>query len=127
MTLFGKRVLIVEDEYIVALDLASEVAASGAKVVGPVGGAEAALNIISTADLDGAILDIDLKGQPAFLVADALAARHIPFVFETGFIRACEAPARHAHVPCLQKPFAPGVVRQALEGVMRQMSGRKVD
>jgi CheY-like chemotaxis protein len=121
MTLFGKRILIAEDEYLIALALASEVAASGARVVGPVGGVDAALNIINTVDLDGAILDIDLKGQPTFLVTDALAARHIPFVFGTGYIRACDAPARHAQVPCLQKPFAPGVVCRALEGVMRKM------
>jgi CheY-like chemotaxis protein len=118
MTLGGKRVLIVEDENIIAMDLACEVTASGAEVVGTVGSVDAALDIIATTDLEGVVLDVNLRGQKAFLVADALAARDIPFVFETGYMRPCETPARHANVPCLEKPFAPGAVSHALEGVM---------
>jgi CheY-like chemotaxis protein len=118
MTLSGKRILIVEDEDIIATDLACEVLASGAEVVATVGSVDAALDIIATTHLDGVILDVDLRGQKAFLVADALAACDIPFVFETGYMRPCEAPARHANAPCVSKPFAPGAVRHALEGVM---------
>ncbi len=114
----GKCILIAEDENLIAMDLAEEVTASGGKVVGPVESVDAALDIVATTPLDGAILDLRLRGQTAFQVADALAARQIPFVFETAYIRAGEAPARHAHVPCIEKPFMRSFVRNALERVM---------
>jgi CheY-like chemotaxis protein len=99
MALRGKRVLIVEDEYLIAINLASEVAASGGMVVEMVQSIDAALDIIATADLDGAIVDIDLMGQQTFRVADA--------------------PARHANILWLGKPWAPGAVGHALAGAMR--------
>ena len=118
MTLDGKSILIAEDENIIAMDLAEEVAAWGGEVVGPVGSIDAALDIITTMPLDGAILDLKLKDQTGFLVADALAARNIPFIFETAYMKAGEAPSRHAHVPCIQKPFTRSFVRHALERVL---------
>ena len=118
-TLDGKCILIAEDENLIAMDLAQEVAASGGKVVGPVGSVDDALDIVATTPLDGAILDLKLRGQTAFPVADALAARHIPFIFETAYMRPGEAPARHAHVPCIEKPFMLSFVRNALERVMK--------
>ena len=117
-TLDGKCILIAEDENIIAMDLAEEIAAWGGEVVGPVGSIDAALDIITTMPLDGAILDLKLRDQTGFLVADALAARNIPFIFETAYMKAGEAPSRHAHVPCIQKPFTRSFVRHALERVM---------
>lgn len=111
-----KRILIVEDEYIVALNIANEVAALGAVVIGPVGTVDGALKAIKNADVDGAILDINLRGTAAFPVADALANRHIPFVFATGCT--CDVPARHANVSRLEKPTNPSVICSALEAAM---------
>jgi CheY-like chemotaxis protein len=122
-TLDGKCILIAEDESLIAMDLAEEVAASGGKVVGPVGSVDDALDIVATTPLDGAILDLKLRDRTAFQVADALAARHIPFVFETAYMKAGEAPARHAHVPCIEKPFIRSFVRNALERVMYREEG----
>jgi DNA-binding NarL/FixJ family response regulator len=82
--LAGKRVLVVEDHIIIAMDIAHELAAQEAKVVGPVGTLDGALKAIKDTDLDGVILDLNLGGNAAFPVADALADRHIPFVFATG-------------------------------------------
>jgi DNA-binding NarL/FixJ family response regulator len=84
MTLGGKRVLIVEDECLIAMGIASEIAELGGKVVGVVGSADDALDIIAATDVDVAIIDITLTGGPTFQVADALVVRHIPFVFVTG-------------------------------------------
>jgi len=115
--LASKRVLIVEDDGIIAMDLAHELAAVGAIVVGWVATVSAALDAIASTYLDGVILNISLRGKAAFPVADALADRHIPFVFATGWA-ADEIPDRHANVPRLEKPTAAPVVCRALEGAM---------
>jgi len=120
MTLDGKRVLIVEDEFLIALDLADEFAAEGANVVRTATSVDDALDIIANTYLDGAVIDVKLTGQagPDFQVADALADHQVPFIFQTG-ARPREVPARHANVPWLEKPFAPNAVCRALESVMR--------
>ncbi len=114
--LAGKRVLIVEDHTIIAMDLAHELAAQEAKVIGPVGTLEGALKAIKNTDLDGVILDLNLRGRAAFAVADALADRNVPFVFATGYVY--DIPARHANVPRLEKPTAANVICRALEAAM---------
>ncbi len=120
MTLDGKRILIVEDNTIIAMDLVYEVGAAGAKVVAAVGTVDAALDIIATTELDAAILDIYLHGQTGFRVADALADRHIPFIFESGRIKRRDLPVRHAAVPFVEKPFGRNdLCRRMLESVMR--------
>jgi DNA-binding NarL/FixJ family response regulator len=112
----GKRVLIVEDHEILAMDLAYELATEGAEVIGPVATAVAALDVIGSTDLDGGILDIKLSDTSAFPVADALADRHIPFVFATGYD--IGIPARHANVRRIEKPVKPNVICRALEVAM---------
>jgi CheY-like chemotaxis protein len=87
-------------------------------VIGPVGTVDGALKAIKNADVDGAILDINLRGKLGFPVADALADRHIPFVFATGYMIADDLPARHANVRRFEKPAAPGDICCALEAAM---------
>jgi CheY-like chemotaxis protein len=116
--LVDKRILIAEDEYIVALNIANEVTARGAVVIGPVGTVDGALEAIKNADVDGAILDINLRGRESFPVADALADRHVPFVFATGYEIARDIPARHANAARLEKPTPPGGICCALEAAM---------
>jgi hypothetical protein len=82
--LAGKRILIVKDEPMIAENLADQMTIEGAEVIGPVATAEAALDAISVTHPDGATLDIKLMGKKTFQGADALVARHIPFVFLTG-------------------------------------------
>jgi ActR/RegA family two-component response regulator len=117
--LAGKRVLIVEDDNILAMNLVEELAAEGAKAIGPAGTVDGALKAIKNADVDGAIVDINLGGgSAAFPVADALADRHIPFVFATGYLVAGYIPARHVNVPRLEKPTPPDAICSALEAAM---------
>jgi DNA-binding NarL/FixJ family response regulator len=113
----GKRVLVVEHEFLIALNLTSELAARGAIVIGPAGNVDSALKAIENTNLDGAILNGELRGKPSFPVADALADRHIPFVFATGY-EACEMPTRHANVPHFEKPTPGKLVCSALEAAM---------
>jgi DNA-binding response OmpR family regulator len=123
--LTGKRIVVVEDEPLISQNLADHLIAEGAQVMGPVGTVEAALNVIvSTNNLDGAILDIKLIEKMSFKVADVLAARRVPFVFLTGY--GCEdvVPARHAKVTCLEKPATAHDVSRVLAQLLAGRSSR---
>jgi CheY-like chemotaxis protein len=106
----GQRVLIVEDEYLVAVELSRHLRCMGAVVLGPAPSIEAAERELAFAD--AAILDIDLRGQKVFPVADRLAARGVPFVFFTGHSE--EVPYRFRHASCLMKPASLDSVFEAL-------------
>ena len=84
-TLRDQRVLIVEDEALVAMDLARVLTQAGALVVGPAGTIEDALDLVSQGAVDRAILDVNLGGRMVTPVAMALADRGIPFVYLTGY------------------------------------------
>ncbi|MFH6782777.1 MULTISPECIES: response regulator [Methylobacterium] len=108
------RVLLVEDEYFLAQELTEVFQGRGAEVVGPVPSVEEALALIAaSAHLDGAVLDINLQGEMAYAVADALAARGVPFVFATGYDRTA-IPARYARARFFGKPLVVGQVAEAL-------------
>ena len=109
------RVLFVEDEYLVAMDMSAYLEAAGAHVVGPASNVRAALEAVEQMELDGAILDVNLRGEMAYPVADALVARGIPFVFTTGY-DAHAVPARFAGVKRCEKPTTPEAISKALFG-----------
>lgn len=102
----GRRVLVVEDEPFVAMDVEASLAAAGCIVVGPAPSIERALALVAGEALDAAVLDVNLGGRSVEAVADALAARGVPFVFATGYGREA-LPARHGGAPVLGKPVAP--------------------
>jgi CheY-like chemotaxis protein len=83
--LSGRRVLVVEDEMIVAWLLQDMLADLGCAVVGPAARVAQALAMIDAEAIDAAVLDVNLNGQKSYPVADALAARGVPFVFSTGY------------------------------------------
>jgi CheY-like chemotaxis protein len=106
--LHGKSVLVAEDEYLLARDLAEELKRWGAVVVGPACTLADTERLLQSADVDGAILDIRLGDDLVFAVADELAARKIPFVFVTGLTRAA-VPERHRGVGLFEKPIEPAI------------------
>ncbi|GGE53742.1 hypothetical protein GCM10007276_33500 [Agaricicola taiwanensis] len=79
------RVLVVEDEYILACELQQHLEGAGAEVVGPAATVDAALSLLAVHAVDRAIVDIRLGRDMAYPVADELRARGIPFVFFTGY------------------------------------------
>lgn len=84
--LHHRTILIVEDEYLLACELESELRQAGALVLGPVGSVQDALDLVASGQhVDGAILDVNLQGAAVFPVADMLADRDVPFVFTTGY------------------------------------------
>jgi DNA-binding NtrC family response regulator len=103
--LLGKRLLIVEDDYNVADDIADALADAGAEVVGLAATVEDALElVVRDGDrLDAAVLDVNLRDERVYPVADMLAARKVPFVLTTGYDKT-SIPEAYRAVPRCEKP-----------------------
>lgn len=114
-----KRILVVEDEYMIAEDMAQDLRAMGVEVVGPVPSVERALAAVEAeSDLDGAVLDINLKGHMVYPVVDALRARNVPVLFTTGY-DASAIPARYANVEHCEKPLTGSRLKTALATTLK--------
>lgn len=112
----GRTVLVVEDEYFVADDMRRVFEEGGARVIGPVGSVEDALAILSEApQIDGAVLDINLRQTLVYPVADLLRQRGVPFVFATGY-ESTVIPERLRDVIHCEKPVTAARLAAVLFG-----------
>jgi CheY-like chemotaxis protein len=102
--LSGRRILVVEDDYLIATDLARSLEDLGAAVLGPAGSVKDALALLAGVTIDAAVLDINLGTEKVFPLADTLLSRRVPFVFTTGYDRWI-IPSTYAGVPRLEKPI----------------------
>ncbi|WP_207540922.1 response regulator [Sabulicella rubraurantiaca] len=110
-----RSILIVEDEYLKARDLAEELEMVGAEVLGPVATLHAAQQLITRCErIDAAVLDVKLGTESVYPVADTLRRRGIPLVFCTGYDRSALAPAFRDALLC-EKPSEPADIIQALQ------------
>ena len=112
--LAGRRVLVVEDEFFLADDLSRGLEANGAEVLGPantLGRADALLD----GGVDLAVLDVNVKGQLVFPLADELRRRAVPFVFTTGYGAEMIPPA-FGDVERWEKPFP-------IDGLVSSLAG----
>jgi CheY-like chemotaxis protein len=115
--LAGRRILIVEDEMLVALVLQDMLADLRCVVVGPSTTVDEALAQIEKQVPDAAVLDVNLNGQMSYPVADALLACHVPFVFSTGY-SSNRLQDGYRTYPALQKPYHVMELGDALARVM---------
>lgn len=99
-----RRVLVVEDEALIAMDIEAQLTTAGYEVVGPAGTIEEALQLIDTAPFDVALVDANVRGRQVGGIAEALAAKQIPFAFATGYGRSA-LPAAFQERRILAKPF----------------------
>jgi CheY-like chemotaxis protein len=118
--LTNHRILVVEDEYLIAVTLRDQLEGVGSIVVGPVPSVERAIKAIeSDPEIDAAILDVNLGGVKVYPVADALLARKVPFVFASGYeddsLRTRYPQIRNCHKPYLF-PEVEGALASALSG-----------
>ena len=111
--LAGRRVLLVEDQFLIALDLERALQKAGCVVTGPVGRLQAALALATTEPIDFAVLDVNLAGEKVFPVAEILQGRGIPFLLTTGY-GASTVPAERAHWRVMSKPYASDQVLAAI-------------
>ncbi len=116
--LAGRRILIVEDEALVAMLVEDALLDAGAEVIGPVATVAEAMALLETATLDAAVLDLNLAGETSTPVADALATRGVPFVVATGY-GAEGLPPGHSAVPVLAKPYDPDELTGTLSRICR--------
>lgn len=119
----AKRVLIVEDEVLIALDTQDVVAAAGYTVIGPAHSLDAAVSLASAEPLDVALLDVSLNGAYSWPVADVLTQRRVPFLILTGFGASLEVPDRHRAVPRLGKPVAARELLAQIRGLVSANAG----
>ncbi len=110
------RVLLVEDEGLVAMMMEDMLMELGYTVLGPVARLDRALEMVRRETFDGAILDININGGDTYPVAEALAARDVPFAFSTGY-GPQSLQARYRDRPTLQKPFQLDDLQKLLEEV----------
>jgi len=113
------RVLLVEDDPIIAIMLGDMLHELGCSIVGPAGSAVAALTLISSEPIDGAVLDWNLGREDSSPVADELLRRATPFVFSTGY-RTEGVAGRFRGIPVLAKPCALHSLGQALLPLLRR-------
>jgi CheY-like chemotaxis protein len=107
------RLLIVEDEYFVAQELADHFQSLGVDVLGPAGTVADALGLLRSCDVECAVLDVNLRGERVYAVADFLRQKNITFVFASGYDRELE-PAVYADVPRCIKPVDFAVLTKTL-------------
>lgn len=116
----GKRILVVEDEALVAMLVEDELLDAGAEVVGPALSIGEALHLVEAAAADGginaAVLDINIGGKHVSPVADRLAALGVPFAFATGYSVGGDTGG-HGAAPTLHKPFDPSCLVAAIEAI----------
>jgi DNA-binding response OmpR family regulator len=111
-----KRVLIVEDEALIALDLEGVLSEAGYESIGVAGTVQKALDLLQESMPDFAVLDANLHGESAAPVAEALIGRGIPFLGLSGYGRD-QMPAPFAGSPLLSKPFARKDLISKIEGL----------
>lgn len=118
-SLTGCRILVVEDELLIAMIIEETLQDLGCVVVGPVARLDAALQLAKDETLDAAILDVSIRGGKVYPVAEQLLARGVPFMLASGYGEWALPDAFRAQ-PRLTKPFTP----QRLEEQVRTLCGK---
>jgi DNA-binding response OmpR family regulator len=108
------RVLLVEDEFFVAVLIEDDLRAAGHEIVGPYKDLALAIEAARREQFDVAILDVNLNGEIAYPLADELLARGVPFVFLSGYV---ELPERFKAAPRIGKPHNPAALLAAIQKI----------
>jgi CheY-like chemotaxis protein len=127
LPLEGLRILVVEDNYVLAESMRWALEGLGATVAGPVPTSARALDLLAEDSIDAAILDIDLQGRSSAPVAELLRVRECPFLFLTGYESASLLPKEFHDVRCLSKPVDPEDLASTLLEQVRSLESRRED
>ena len=102
--LSNRKVLVVEDEMMIAMLIEDMLDEFGCKLVGPATNVPRALELIGKESIDVAVLDLNLDGKDTYAIADALQRKNVPFIFATGY-GSTGLRQEYGNRPVLQKPF----------------------
>jgi CheY-like chemotaxis protein len=116
----SKRILLVEDDALIALDAQDVLVDAGYIVVGPAGTLASAKLLAASEPLAAAVLDVNLNGLYVWPVADLLHHRGIPFLLLTGFSGDLEMPVHCRRQPQLRKPVVANLLLTALAKIIRE-------
>ena len=118
----GRRVLVIEDEMLVAMEFESLLQRQGCAVLGPASTVDRALALLAHDQPDAALLDLNLNGERATAVAVALKARGVPFVLVTGYGEAQSSEPELQGAPRVDKPVNHQELVRALAHVLEAAS-----
>lgn len=114
VALQDRRILVVEDDYLIAMDIRRDLEEAGAVVIGPAPSVSQALRLLENeARIDAAVLDVNLGGERSFPIAEALQASAVPFLFATGY-NSADIPDEWRRAEVVLKPLNIGAVRKLL-------------
>lgn len=117
-TLENLRILVAEDEYLLAAELSSALRNAGATVVGPARDVPHALELVQHDAPDCAIVDMNLAGELGLPLTDALETAAVPYIILSGYDRAA-LPLRHDRAPYVEKPADPSVLVRMIPALLR--------
>jgi two-component SAPR family response regulator len=120
----GCRILVVEDEMLIALQIEEVVVKLGCDVVGPTGKLETALQLANEGKFDAAVLDVTIRGGKVYSVAEQLLARGIPFVLASGY-GDWALPETLKNRPRMMKPFTATALEEQIKLLCHEVAGRK--
>jgi CheY-like chemotaxis protein len=118
----GKRILVIEDEPLISMDIEAMLEAEGCEVVGPAMNFETARSMIASAQYDAALLDVNLGGHTVDELAAALTQKNCPFAFVTGYGRAA-LPQGFREAMVLAKPFSQDRLVATVETLLYRRDG----
>lgn len=121
------RILLVEDNYLIAMELEDILRTAGHEVVGPFATSEEAVRAIVDREVDGGLLDFRIGNGDSTSVAEELLRRACPFAFVTGYAGAGAIPSALEHVTRIKKPFREADILSAVERFRGSVRDRKVD
>lgn len=120
VSLAGRRIFVVEDEYFLADDIGKAFRALGAEIAGPAGHLDDALKILHDGSvLDAAVLDVNIRSEMIFPIARELKLRGVPFLFTTGYDKITLGP-EFQDVPLLEKPIDLPAMARKLAGLIAE-------
>jgi CheY-like chemotaxis protein len=112
----GKRIMLLEDEAIIAFAVEDMLADMGCIVVGPALRLDEACDLARDAKIDAAVLDVNINSERSYPVAEELRRRNVPFVFATGYDR--EGVEWNGEAEVISKPYRREQLRAALERIL---------
>ncbi len=113
------RILVVEDDLLIAMDLVDELESAGIQVAGPARTVQDALRMIEAQEIDAALLDVHLHDEDSYPIAAALQERGLPFAFLSGHAAGALPPEFSGHV-VLQKPVVTALLTSMIDTMLQR-------